>query len=85
MWNDLGGGNELFRATLYMWYLQYCCAQCDCIDQGLKECFLKVNDDLSQVLIFQHVIINVYSRGARDSKIGKKWPESSRILDYILS
>ena len=25
------------------------------------------------------------SRGARDSKIGKKWPESSRILDYILS
>ena len=25
-----------------------------------------------------------YSRGARDSKIGKKWPESSRILDYIL-
>ena len=24
------------------------------------------------------------SRGARDSKIGKKWPESSRILDYIL-
>ena len=26
-----------------------------------------------------------YSRGARDSKIGKKWPESSRILDYILS
>ena len=26
-----------------------------------------------------------YSRGARDSKIGKKWPESSRILDYIIS
>ena len=26
-----------------------------------------------------------FSRGARDSKIGKKWPESSRILDYILS
>ena len=25
------------------------------------------------------------SRGARDSKIEKKWPESSRILDYILS
>ena len=25
------------------------------------------------------------SRGARDSKIGKEWPESSRILDYILS
>ena len=25
------------------------------------------------------------SRGARDSKIGKKWPESSRILDYITS
>ena len=25
------------------------------------------------------------SRGARDSKIGKKWPESSRILDYILT
>ena len=25
------------------------------------------------------------SRGARDSKIGKKWPESSRILDFILS
>ena len=25
------------------------------------------------------------SRGARDSKIRKKWPESSRILDYILS
>ena len=27
----------------------------------------------------------LYSRGARDSKIGKKWPESSSILDYILS
>ena len=27
----------------------------------------------------------ITSRGARDSKIGKKWPESSRILDYILS
>ena len=27
----------------------------------------------------------ISSRGARDSKIGKKWPESSRILDYILS
>ena len=26
-----------------------------------------------------------YSRGARNSKIGKKWPESSRILDYILN
>ena len=26
-----------------------------------------------------------YSWGARDSKIRKKWPESSRILDYILS
>ena len=26
-----------------------------------------------------------HSRGARDSKIGKKWPDSSRILDYILS
>ena len=26
-----------------------------------------------------------YSRGARDSKIGKKWPESSRILDFIIS
>ena len=25
------------------------------------------------------------SRGARDSKIRKKWPESSRILDYIIS
>ena len=25
------------------------------------------------------------SRGARDSKIGKKWLESSRILDYIIS
>ena len=24
------------------------------------------------------------SRGARDSKIGKRWPESSRILDHIL-
>ena len=24
------------------------------------------------------------SRGARDSKIEKKWPESSRILDYIM-
>ena len=29
--------------------------------------------------------ISQISRGARDSKIGKKWPESSRILDYILS
>ena len=27
----------------------------------------------------------INNRGARDSKIGKKWPESSRILDYILS
>ena len=25
------------------------------------------------------------SRGARDLKIEKKWPESSRIFDYILS
>ena len=29
--------------------------------------------------------INHVSREARDSKIGKKWPESSRILDYVLS
>ena len=29
--------------------------------------------------------LNTVSRGARDSKIEKKWPESSRILDYILS
>ena len=29
--------------------------------------------------------VTITSRGARDSKIGKKWPESSRILDYILS
>ena len=29
--------------------------------------------------------ITRHSRGARDSKIGKKWPERSRILDYILS
>ena len=28
---------------------------------------------------------DIYSRGARDSKNGKMWPESSRILDYILS
>ena len=30
-------------------------------------------------------VLKCISRGARDSKIGKKWPESSRILDYILS
>ena len=29
--------------------------------------------------------LHINSRGARDSKVGKKWPESSRILDYILS
>ena len=28
--------------------------------------------------------LTAISRGARDSKIGKKLPESSRILDYIL-
>ena len=36
-------------------------------------------------IIFYMVRACMYSRGARDSKIGKKWPESSRILDYILS
>ena len=36
--------------------------------------------------IFRLAVIHALgsSRGARDSKIGKKWPESSRILDYIL-
>ena len=29
--------------------------------------------------------VTIDSRGARDSKIGKKWLESSRILDYVLS
>ena len=29
--------------------------------------------------------VAISSRGARDSKIGKKWSESSRILDYIIS
>ena len=33
--------------------------------------------------IVEMLLLN--SRGARDSKIEKKWPESSRILDYILS
>ena len=34
-----------------------------------------------------HNLINAifkYSRGAGELKNGKKWPESSRILDYIL-
>ena len=31
------------------------------------------------------ISIKMNSRGARDSKNGKKWPESSRILDSILS
>ena len=35
---------------------------------------------LEHLKIFQIIV----SRGARDSKIRKKWPESSRILDYIL-
>ena len=35
--------------------------------------------------IFMQIVVFPFSRGARDSKIGKKWPESSRILDYILS
>ena len=55
--------------------------------------FSKSNNDLSfqKVHFFKTKIIKTaekepyYSRGARDSKIGKKWPESSRILDYILS
>ena len=34
---------------------------------------------------FNKTFVLSVSRGARDSKIGKKWPESSRILDYILS
>ena len=38
-----------------------------------------------QQLIGKHSYLCSNSRGARDSKIGKKWPESSRILDYILS
>ena len=41
---------------------------------------------LSSGLIFwRFLILAPNSRGARDSKIGKKWPESSRILDYIIS
>ena len=36
-------------------------------------------------LVNNNYIVLTTSRGARDSKIGKKWPESSRILDYILS
>ena len=35
-------------------------------------------------IIIQIARSSYHSRGARDSKIGKKWPESSRILDYIL-
>ena len=38
-------------------------------------------DDIFRYIFF----LPLNSRGARDSKIGKKWPESSRILDYILS
>ena len=37
---------------------------------------------------FIEICVNVFSicsRGARNSKIAKKWPESSRVLDYILS
>ena len=40
---------------------------------------------LSKWSIFLSLFVLQDSRGARDSKIGKKWPESSRILDYILS
>ena len=36
------------------------------------------------ILECQELLLKHISRGARDSKIGKKWPESSRILDYIL-
>ena len=32
----------------------------------------------------QNIVCGISSRGDIDSKIGKKWPESSRILDYIL-
>ena len=41
------------------------------------------NYDITVNIVTQDGITN--SRGARDSKIGKKWLESSRILDYILS
>ena len=38
-----------------------------------------------QISDISKVSKGVISRGARDSKNGKKWPESSRILDYIIS
>ena len=47
----------------------------------MRRVVISVSDDL--LLTLQTA--QTYSRGARDSKIGKKWLESSRILDYILS
>ena len=51
-------------------------------------CRLNIKELRRFFWIFFYILIFIffyyYSRGARDSKIGKKWPESSRILDYIL-
>ena len=58
------------------------------VDQNIKESIsaCKVQDQLQvQNNNGNSNVITTNSRGARDSKIGKKWPESSRILDYILS
>ena len=45
---------------------------------------LKVGQHISSYITSESIKTS-NSRGARDSKIEKKWPESSRILDYIFS
>ena len=55
-------------------------------DPGQKE-INRFADELAKEIAnlqLRHTELSNNSRGARDSKIGKKWPESSRILDYIL-
>ena len=55
---------------------------CDCVGES----FLHTQDVLTKIrMCVQLDSASIGSRGARDSKIGKKWPESSRILDYNLS
>ena len=41
------------------------------------------NNNGGDIVILPYDVLLI-RRGARDSKIGKKWPESSIILDYIL-
>ena len=69
--------------------MKYMCGSCFKPKKLLN--FIKFNkensDKTEKVLIlgiFSPKFILMF-RGARVSKIGKKWPESSRILVYILS